>query len=124
MEVAMKFCWVTINVSNMERSLQFYTELIGLTIERTFQAGPTMQIAFLGDGETKVELICNSAQQHPEHGKDISIGFEVESLDRMIEILNEKKITITAGPIQPNPHIRFLYVLDPDGVKIQFVETI
>jgi len=120
----MKFCWITIYVSNMERSLQFYTEIVGLSIDRTIQASPTMQIAFLGKGETKVELICNTAQQHPTHGNDISVGFEVESLDRMIEILKEKKIAITSGPLQPNPHIKFLYVQDPDGVKIQFVENI
>ena len=36
----MKFCWVTITVKNMEESLRFYQEIVGLTIDRRFQAGP------------------------------------------------------------------------------------
>ena len=30
----MKFCWVTINVKDMEKSLHFYQEVIGLNINR------------------------------------------------------------------------------------------
>ena len=53
----MKFCWVTINVKDMEASLRFYQEIVGLTIDRRFQAGPGVEITFLGNDETKVELI-------------------------------------------------------------------
>jgi len=30
----MEFCWVTINVKDMEKSLQFYQEIIGLTVKQ------------------------------------------------------------------------------------------
>jgi hypothetical protein len=36
--------------------------------------------------------------------------------------LGHKKVTFVV--FQPNPHNKFLYILDPDGVKIQLVETI
>jgi len=55
----MKFCWTTLTVKNMEESLKFYQELIGLNLNQRFQAGPNMEIAFLGQGETQVELIYN-----------------------------------------------------------------
>lgn len=42
----------------MEESLEFYTEIVGLNLNKRFKAGPGTEIAFLGDGETKVELIC------------------------------------------------------------------
>ncbi|HBE76529.1 MAG TPA: glyoxalase, partial [Firmicutes bacterium] len=27
------------------------------------------------------------------------------------------------GPFQPNPHIKFFFVKDPDGFSVQFVEN-
>ena len=41
----MKFCWCTIMVKNMEESLKFYTEILGLDVDKRFQAGPGLEIA-------------------------------------------------------------------------------
>jgi lactoylglutathione lyase len=86
-------------------------------------ASPGREIVFLGEGETKVELICGNDGQSSNIGKDIAIGFEVKSLDETMAMVQEKGIAIFSGPVQPNPHIRFFYVLDPDGLKVQFVEN-
>ena len=67
----MKFCWTTIMVKNMEESLQFYQNIIGLEINRRFKADPNVELAFLGDGDTKVELICNDNLANISFGKDI-----------------------------------------------------
>lgn len=119
----MKFCWTTIMVRNLEESLKFYQEIVGLSVDRRFKAGPGREIAFLGDGETKVELIHDEALKEVTIGKDISLGFEVKSLDEMMEYVKTKGLAIHSGPIQPNPHIKFFYVLDPNGAQIQFVEN-
>ncbi|MGO1372333.1 MAG: VOC family protein, partial [Senegalia sp. (in: firmicutes)] len=70
----MKFCWSTLNVNNMEESLKFYEEIVGLKVDRRFNAGANTEIAFLGDGETKIELICNDDQKQVNLGNDISWG--------------------------------------------------
>lgn len=44
-------------VKNLEESLKFYKEIVVLNVSRSFKAGPEVEIAFLGDGKTKVELI-------------------------------------------------------------------
>ena len=80
----MKFCWSTLKVKNMDESLKFYEEIIGLTVNKRFKAGPGMEIVFLGDGETKVELICDENDKDVNIGKDISLGFEVKSVGEMI----------------------------------------
>lgn len=120
----MRFCWSTITVKNMQESLNFYQEIVGLTVDRRLEAGPGVEIAFLGDGETKIELVCNEANKEGTIGQDISLGFEVKSVDEMMAFVKEKGIDIHGGPFQPNPHIKFFYVLDPNGLKIQFVENI
>ena len=118
----MKFLWSTIAVNNMEESLRFYQEIVGLSIVRRFQAGPLVEIAFLGEGETQVELICDPNHKAPGLVEGISLGFQVKSLDEMISLAKDKELDIE-GPFQPNPHVKFIYVKDPNGVSIQFVET-
>ncbi|HHY59553.1 MAG TPA: VOC family protein [Clostridia bacterium] len=119
----MSFCWATITVKDLEESLRFYQEIVGLTLDRRFQAGPGLEIAFLGDGETKVELIANREVKEVNIGPHISLGFKVDSLDDKIAFVRERGIPIHSGPFQPNPQTRFFFIQDPNGLKIQFVET-
>ncbi len=119
----MKFCWATLHVKDFEESLEFYQNIIGLEVERRFEVEPDREIAFLGDGETKVELVFEDNQEEIKIGKDISLGFEIDSVDEMMTYLKDKGISIHSGPFQPNPNIRFFYILDPNGLKIQFVEN-
>lgn len=120
----MKFCWTTIIVKDMEASLKFYKEIVGLRENRRIQAGPGIDIVFLGDGETEIELMTSAQKREVHYGADISLGFEVSSVETMITSLQEQGIEIHSGPFSPNPHIKFFYLLDPNGLKIQFVENI
>lgn len=56
-------------------------------------------------------------------GESISMGFQVDSVDEMMDFVKKRGIEIHSGPFQPNPHTRFFFVLDPDGLKVQFVES-
>jgi lactoylglutathione lyase len=120
----MKFCWSTLQVKDLDESIEFYGGILGLSVERRFKAGPAVEIAFLGEGETKIELICDPEKEKIEIGPDISWGFVIESADDMMSYLKEKKIDILGGIIQPNPQLRFFYIHDPNGLKIQLVEHI
>ncbi|MDX9916940.1 MAG: VOC family protein [Gudongella sp.] len=120
----MKYCWTTLTVKDLEKSIEFYNGLIGLPIKRRFCAGPETEICFLGDGETQIELISSSDFTPQNEREGISMGFEVESIDKMMAILEEKGIGVHSGPFQPNPVVRFFYIKDPDGFKIQFVENL
>jgi lactoylglutathione lyase len=48
-EETMKFLWTTILVDNMDESVKFYEEVVGLKLTKRFQAGPGMEISFLGE---------------------------------------------------------------------------
>ncbi|MGR6545175.1 VOC family protein [Paenibacillus tundrae] len=118
-----KLNWITLRVSNLENSLAFYNGKLGLPIQRRFESRGR-QIAMLGiENETKLELIEGSESiLKPEAG--ISIGYEVNSLEEAVEQLKTLDIPIIRGPIQPNPHLRFIYITDPDGFEVQLAEHI
>ena len=120
----MNFKWCTIQVKNMEDSLKFYQDIVRLPLKQKFQPEDGIQIVVLGDGETKVELIYNANEAAISSYQGIALAFEVKDLDKMIKFVTDKGISIQSGPFQPNPNMKFFYIVDPDGVKIQFVESL
>ena len=121
----MKFLWTTITVNDMEKSIAFYTNLVGLQVMKRFPAGPGMEIAFMGNGmddETLVELLGDSNTSTVAHGEGISLGFAVDSLEAMLETVERHNIPVHAGPIDTPSGSRFFCIKDPNGLTIQFFQ--
>jgi len=120
----MKLSWSTLRVKDLDKSIRFYEDILGLSVSRRFPAGPGSEIAFLGGaGPVEIELIADGAERDTSVGSDISWGFEVDSLDVIFEVLNAHGIAFE-GPVSPNPSIRFIFIEDPDGMRIQFAENL
>ncbi|MGE4583899.1 MAG: VOC family protein [Sphaerochaeta sp.] len=118
----MQFLWSTLTVRNMEESLAFYQEVVGLKLMNRMKNGVDTELAFLGDGETQVELLYHPTKETADPiGKGISLGFATNNLDQMLSFVQERGLGVE-GPFSPNPMIKFFYVTDPNGLKIQFVE--
>ena len=119
----MTFCWTTLMVKDMEASLKFYSEIIGLEIAARFSAAPGTELAFLGTGDTQIELVFNAESTNAVVGDAVSFGFDVPSLDEALQMVKEKNIPIHSGPFT-HPTVKFFFVQDPNGLKIQLKESI
>lgn len=117
----MSYLWTTIHVKNIEASIKFYQEVVGLELRRRFSLSPNSEIVFLGVGETEIELMYNEGEQLPGNYEGFSIGFSTEDANKLRESLIASGATVT-GMISPNPSLQFFMVKDPDGVNVQFVE--
>ena len=124
----MKFNFATIHVANLEASIRFYDEVIGLKVARRFPAGPNMEIAFMAEagmeegGAAEIELICDKGAEPPVYGEWPSLGLAVSDLDQAMDQVKKQGVEIVAGPIQPNPSTRFFFIHDPDGVNLEIIE--
>lgn len=118
----MRMCWCTVLVKDLEKSLGFYQEVLGLKVQRRYTTPENLEIVFLSDGAmSEVELICNPHVPAYE-GHGVSLGFIVDSLSEQIEKCRVLGIDIIKGPIEVAGGVKFFYVLDPDGLEIQLVE--
>lgn len=117
----MDFCWTTIQVSDLDESIKFYTEFMGLgPVAR--MGNEEHRVVMLGEnGKTKLELINEDRPLPAGVGVGVSVGFAPENLDEMISRLADAGIP-AIGPISPTPDIRFFFVKDPDGYTVQLVE--
>lgn len=117
----MKFHHISIRISNFEKSLRFYTDLVGLKVSKQFAANGG-NVAYLcnGKGETEVEIIAMPDVPAFE-GKGMFLCFASDNL----EAVHEKAIAMGYSPSDirnPEPNVRYFYVYDPDGVSVQFRE--
>jgi len=120
----MKFLWTTINVTNMDTSIAFYSDLAGLKALNRFPAGNGKEITFMGNGseaETTVELMTDANLKSAGFGESISLGFAVESMDEMLKIVKGRDIPVHSGPFE-TPAFKFFTIKDPDGLNIQFFQ--
>lgn len=119
----MKFCWTSLVVKDLEKSIKFYTEIVGLALDRRFKPNELMEIAFLGKAPTKLELIQDESAQ-ASSAEGISVGFIIEGkLEEVMHKLNDQGFTEQSEVHSPSPSMRFVYVKDPDGFLVQFVEA-
>lgn len=83
----------------MDESLRFYEEIVGLSVSRRFKSGKESDIVCLGDGDTKVELIYDENSKQFSIGKDISLGFEVASLDEKLVLHKNRQWELRIWPV-------------------------
>lgn len=120
----MKYLWTTIYVKNLDESIAFYSNLVGLKVQKRFPAGPGMEIVFMGNGindETLVELIADSKNRTISFGESISIGFATDSVDAMLDTVESQNIPVHSGPFE-TPGFKFFCIKDPNGLNVQFFQ--
>jgi lactoylglutathione lyase len=126
------FVHASIRTSNMEKSIDFYTRLLGLKLLSRREITQTnAEIAFLQDAEGKgctLELTFYRNQTkfaQPEYEKRLfdHLGFEVADMGKIIAALRRENVAITDEPYKlgsNGPVIAF--VEDPDGTLIELIE--
>src|SRR5512139_1737295 len=103
------FTHTSIRTSNMDRSIDFYTRLMGLKLlGRREILQNDAEIAFLQDPEgkgSKLELTCYRKQKkfiQAEYEDRLfdHIAFEIGDMKKTITLLKRKSVTITDEPYQ------------------------
>jgi lactoylglutathione lyase len=124
----MKYIHTCYRVLDLDRSLDFYTNKLGLELARKTPIGEEATNAFLavpGDPEPRLELTLNYDREEPYTlGEGYShVAFAVEDLDALAEKLEEAGgVDFESKPHAMGSGTRIFFVKDPDGYRIEFIE--
>jgi lactoylglutathione lyase len=107
-------------VADMDESIKFYTEIIGLEIDSQHNPFPGLTITLLkGEGDAMIELIENA--ENPQETGLISVGIEVEDINTTVKELKSKGAKITREPTTILVGT-LAFIEDPNGAQIALIQ--
>ena len=120
-----KLLHTRMRVSDMESTLQFYCDVLGLEVVDQKVSPRGSHLAFLAvpNSEELIEL-CSFPTSGPVTVQEdlVHLAFEVENLEETIQELQAKDIPITDGPTQSSSGSRFIFIDAPDGYEIELIQ--
>lgn len=125
----MRILHTMLRVGNLDRSLDFYTNVLGMRLlrQKDYPSG-RFTLAFVGyddeDKGTVLELTHNWDTEKYDLGDAYGhIALQVEDAAAACDMVRQKggKVTREAGPMKHGGSV-IAFVEDPDGYKIEFIE--
>ena len=125
----MRLLHTMLRVGNLERSVKFYTEVLGMKrLRTTDRPEQKYSLAFVGydteDRASVLELTYNYGVDKYELGSAFGhIALEMPDVAKACEEVRAKggKVAREAGPVKGGTTV-IAFVEDPDGYKIEFIE--
>jgi lactoylglutathione lyase len=124
----MRMLHTMLRVGNLERSIEFYTNVLGMRLLRRkdYPAGK-FTLAFVGYGDERdtavIELTYNWDTDHYDIGTGYGhIAIEVDDVYEAVDTLRSRggKVIREAGPMNAGSTV-IAFVQDPDGYAIELL---
>ena len=125
----MRILHTMLRVGNMERSLSFYTEVMGMKVLRTTdRPDQKYSLAFVGYGAESEQAVIELTYNYGVDSYDLGnayghIAIAVPDAYKACEAVKAKGGTVTreAGPVKGGSTV-IAFVQDPDGYKIELIQ--
>jgi lactoylglutathione lyase len=125
----MRILHTMMRVGDLDRSVKFYTEVLGMKLLRTTdRPEQKYSLAFVGydteDRSAVLELTYNYGTRQYDHGSAFGhIAIEMPDVAKACAAVRARGGTIAreAGPVKGGTTV-IAFVEDPDGYKIEFIE--
>ena len=125
----MKLLHTMLRVGDLQRSIDFYTRVMGMQLLRTTERpGQNYSLAFVGYGpnpeHAEIELTYNHGVSHYDLGTAYGhIAIEVPDAYAACDRIRAGggNVTREAGPVRGGTTV-IAFVTDPDGYKIELIE--
>lgn len=120
-----KLLHTRMRVSDLDQTIQFYAEVLGLEVLERKTSPRGSQLAFLKvpNSDELIELTSFPPSGPVRVQEDlVHLAFQVESLDETIVSLNAKGVKVTDGPTQTSSGSRFIFIDAPDGYEVELIE--
>jgi lactoylglutathione lyase len=116
---------IGIQVRDLDRSIKFYSEVLGLTLHKRIRLNETTELAFLPLGESEIELICKATEYtFAKEGIVHHLTFRVDNVAGILDHLRKHGVEL----IHEQPLFleklgaRIAFFWGPDGEKLELFE--
>jgi lactoylglutathione lyase len=120
-----KLLHTRMRVSDMDQTIAFYTEVLGLEVleRKTSPRGSHLAFLRVPNSDELIEL-CSFPPSGPVRVQEdlVHLAFQVENLDDTIASLNKKGVRVTDGPTNTSSGSRFIFIDAPDGYEVELIE--
>lgn len=120
-----KLLHTRMRVSDMDQTIRFYTDVLGLEVLEKKVSPRGSHLAFLKvpNSEELIELASFPPSGPVRVQEDlVHLAFQVDSIDDTIATLTVKEIRITDGPTTTSSGSRFIFIDAPDGYEVELIE--
>jgi lactoylglutathione lyase len=120
-----QFLHTRMRVNDLERTVKFYEDALGLKVTSRRISPRGAQVAFLAMPGTDAELeICQlpnspSVEVQPDL---MHLAFEVKDLAAFTEQLSKKGYSLSDGPTQTSSGSILAFIDAPEGYEIEFIQ--
>lgn len=118
------FHHLAMNVSDFDRSIAFYTEVLGFSIFRQWKSGEVDAAMLDTGGGNYLEIFSRGTSK--ESGNLIHFALKTSDVDGMIQRVRNAGYEVTMEPkdvdipSDPSFPVRIAFFLGPDGESVEF----
>jgi len=120
-----KLLHTRMRVSDMDQTINFYTDVLGLEVmeRKTSPRGSHLAFLKVPNSEELIEL-CSFPPSGPVKVQEdlVHLAFEVDNLDDTIAELTAEGVRVTDGPTRSSSGSRFIFIDAPDGYEVELIE--
>jgi lactoylglutathione lyase len=123
--VIKKYLHTRLRVSDMDQSIRFYSQILGLKVIERKTSPRGSELAFLQapGTDSEIELCFFPSSGRVEVPEDlVHLAFQVEDMETCINRLKKAGVPITEGPVKTANGTFFIFTEDPDKYEIELME--
>lgn len=119
---------VAIEVSNMDVSIEFYTQKLGFElISRNIDESEKEEYSYLKSEGFFLELLLDKtkktfSEQIPQRPFCPHICFATENMEKTLKTLKSNNIKVIHGPLTIENEATWVYFVDPDFNVLEFIQ--
>ena len=113
-------------VNDLEKTVAFYRDVLGLTETDRFKSPRGSELVFLKapEGDEEIELCSYPAGGPVRVPADLThLAFEVDDLDGFARQLDRKGVKLSDGPTRA-PGMIFAFIDAPEGYEIELIQRV